>query len=1330
MNLTFLKLNTIDVVNFIDQTNEILTAVNLENLDTVYHYSVPNVKLYYPEPFIASASFMHSDIWFLHILIYQYWLWFVFIFIIVFFFITFLCTVRWCNMRVKPRRETRGVSRSKCGDLITACVPVSWATSIIVSESTDAIDYFDGYGTTELVVGIRAYQWGWEYYYPKDLDLHYNLKKNYSSFVGNSLKYEKSTDSKSSSIDLWKLYQSKSSDSVVTPAHLLVVPFENAKLFNLFNFNDIGLNSLQESNAFKKIKIFSKIFSSDLHFQDSKFLNKFNKINSYLASDDSYINSSSLASKRQHNFLSSKTFINKPLTHLDVSSIKKLINFNFKTNIIKSKNRNNFIFNFNTNSSSTSYNENNFFNLMNKKLFTSSFLNLSKFKTYESLLNYVNNNSDKKQLANAYSTIFNKKINKYNFFNKQQLIENKLNFENLIFSKSNENFSEFSNKSINVKKFDFSSSNQSILLPNRNIKNFVNNKPNKSALNHISNLNSINFLKQNLKATTNSSQVDILKNYLSKNVNIKDFKKLSNSKITVESPLSPIPSSNLTIASKNYDNLKFTYADNTPLVLQGKEEVTSTSLTSMYWNFFWSNTDLDWRLLNSAELKRKANSFYLPIFVLYYDYDFRNWQSMEMLEDSYWETTYSSYSFDESSSLADIYKAVTLDEDSSSSFNINKILLKYDTSLNNLSLYSDDFFTDVSSLNTKNFNIFGTYSLFTQAEENFESYKSLNHFFDKIGFFVFLKNNSNLLNTTYSTVLDSFRSDYDEFSWIFDEKINQTDFFTNLLEEDVLNHDLENNFEKDSSFFNSDNRASNSINLRATARNAIVTYNAIQKVFRTRLDENRSNAKMSDFNNSSAKQPFVSASRTTFENLLGKNKNNFFNIVSFKENSKKYFNSFYFADSSLNFQFFDFPFLLALKSDSSRYLWLDWFAKWGFFEVQPSSSSRYAIYGMPYFNKVFEYSSHSNENLNETETYLLRIGRSRKNFLPNWVYTPYFYAKNREWRKNNIFFENKLNFKDSMVSTKILLLNSNWYWTKLSLINSTSKTFFPSHSGLTTYNRSNWKPLSGTQYHYWATSSLIDILTKREFLYRELFLNNKKIISLPKTLTANPSHPLLLEIKNSFNFFDKIYLNSEYSREAYLYSLDFFNYTYFKLVYASLSSSINFNKNFDSFLFYFFDSSLTKEKKFNDLSSFLHKNQYRPLKKGITNMVRLHATGAIAMPIEIRIQVLASSKDVIHSWAIPSAGIKIDCVPGYSSHRVMIFLVSGIFWGQCMEICGRYHHWMPIIVYFMKRDLFFLWCTHFIFFNPYSNSINSNDRQLLDFIKPVSFSKSSWSLEL
>jgi hypothetical protein len=45
----------------------------------------------------------------------------------------------------------------------------------------------------------------------------------------------------------------------------------------------------------------------------------------------------------------------------------------------------------------------------------------------------------------------------------------------------------------------------------------------------------------------------------------------------------------------------------------------------------------------------------------------------------------------------------------------------------------------------------------------------------------------------------------------------------------------------------------------------------------------------------------------------------------------------------------------------------------------------------------------------------------------------------------------------------------------------------------------------------------------------------------------------------------------------------------------------------------------------------LAKNQHRPLRKGISSMLRLHATGAIAMPIEVRMQILASSRDVIHS---------------------------------------------------------------------------------------------------
>ncbi len=61
-----------EIIEFFEQNEINNLSVNLSNLETVYHYSIPNVKLSYPEPYIASASFMHSDLWFVHILIYQY----------------------------------------------------------------------------------------------------------------------------------------------------------------------------------------------------------------------------------------------------------------------------------------------------------------------------------------------------------------------------------------------------------------------------------------------------------------------------------------------------------------------------------------------------------------------------------------------------------------------------------------------------------------------------------------------------------------------------------------------------------------------------------------------------------------------------------------------------------------------------------------------------------------------------------------------------------------------------------------------------------------------------------------------------------------------------------------------------------------------------------------------------------------------------------------------------------------------------------------------------------------------------------------------------------
>jgi hypothetical protein len=56
------NLYTKSLITFIDQTEDMSIFQNLENVSAIYHYSVPNVKLAYPEPFIASPSFIHSDL--------------------------------------------------------------------------------------------------------------------------------------------------------------------------------------------------------------------------------------------------------------------------------------------------------------------------------------------------------------------------------------------------------------------------------------------------------------------------------------------------------------------------------------------------------------------------------------------------------------------------------------------------------------------------------------------------------------------------------------------------------------------------------------------------------------------------------------------------------------------------------------------------------------------------------------------------------------------------------------------------------------------------------------------------------------------------------------------------------------------------------------------------------------------------------------------------------------------------------------------------------------------------------------------------------------------
>jgi heme/copper-type cytochrome/quinol oxidase subunit 2 len=70
----------------------------------------------------------------------------------------------------------------------------------------------------------------------------------------------------------------------------------------------------------------------------------------------------------------------------------------------------------------------------------------------------------------------------------------------------------------------------------------------------------------------------------------------------------------------------------------------------------------------------------------------------------------------------------------------------------------------------------------------------------------------------------------------------------------------------------------------------------------------------------------------------------------------------------------------------------------------------------------------------------------------------------------------------------------------------------------------------------------------------------------------------------------------------------------------------------------------------------------------------------VVLPIKTHIRALITSSDVLHSWAIPSLGVKLDACPGRLNQVGIFIKRPGVFYGQCSEICGVNHGFMPIVV--------------------------------------------------
>nr|AHX97824.1 cytochrome c oxidase subunit II [Pseudognaptodon sp. QL-2014] len=92
------------------------------------------------------------------------------------------------------------------------------------------------------------------------------------------------------------------------------------------------------------------------------------------------------------------------------------------------------------------------------------------------------------------------------------------------------------------------------------------------------------------------------------------------------------------------------------------------------------------------------------------------------------------------------------------------------------------------------------------------------------------------------------------------------------------------------------------------------------------------------------------------------------------------------------------------------------------------------------------------------------------------------------------------------------------------------------------------------------------------------------------------------------------------------------------------------------------------------------------------NLFRLlDVDNRLVLPYNMNIRGLLSSLDVIHSWAMPSVGIKVDAIPGRMNQFLMYLNFMGMYFGQCSEICGLNHSFMPIVLESVNLKYFINW---------------------------------------
>ena len=101
--------------------------------------------------------------------------------------------------------------------------------------------------------------------------------------------------------------------------------------------------------------------------------------------------------------------------------------------------------------------------------------------------------------------------------------------------------------------------------------------------------------------------------------------------------------------------------------------------------------------------------------------------------------------------------------------------------------------------------------------------------------------------------------------------------------------------------------------------------------------------------------------------------------------------------------------------------------------------------------------------------------------------------------------------------------------------------------------------------------------------------------------------------------------------------------------------------------------------------------------EGLDSLRLLDVDNRVTLPTLSWVRALVRSVDVLHSWALPSLNLKVDAIPGRLNQLNLIICKRGVTYGQCSEICGVNHRFMPIVLESVPLKVWNTWVNSIVF---------------------------------